>query len=151
MITVRKLLQAKPECIWTIRLEETAYDALQLMADNDIGALMVVDEENELVGVFSERDYARKVILKGKSSRSTSVGELMTQAVYYVGLQQTIDECMALMSGKHIRHLPVIEQGKLIGVVTIGDVVKMIISEQEVTIRDLETYITGASYETAKV
>jgi IMP dehydrogenase len=121
------------------------------MADNDIGALMVVDEEGALVGVFSERDYARKVILKGKSSRITSVGELMTQAVYYVGLEQTIDECMALMTGKRIRHLPVIEQGRLIGVVTIGDVVKMIISEQEVTIKDLENYITGGCYEPARV
>ena len=151
MVTVEKLLQAKPERIWTIRPEEFAYDALQIMADNDIGALMVVDEEGGLVGVFSERDYARKVILKGKSSRVTSVGELMTQAVYYVGLQQTIDECMALMTEKRIRHLPVIEEGRLIGVVTIGDVVKMIISEQEVTIKDLETYITGTSYEAVRV
>jgi len=151
MITVRKLLEGKSGCIWTIGPGQTVYDGLQLMADRDIGALLVVNSDNELVGVFSERDYARKVILKGKSSRISTIGELMTQVVYCVTPEQTIGECMALMTEKRIRHLPVVEQGRLTGVVTIGDVVKTIISEQEVTIKDLENYITGGSYEPVAV
>lgn len=143
MITVRKLLQKKPDSIWTIGQDATAYWALQVMADKDIGALLVLNGERKLVGVFSERDYARKVILKGKSSKETSVAELMTREVYYVSPEHTIEDCMALMTTKHIRHLPVMEDDKLIGIVTIGDIVNMIISEQETTIKDLENYITG--------
>jgi len=142
MVTVRKLLQSKPAGTCTIEPEATAYEALQIMADRNVGALLVVRGE-ELVGVFSERDYARKVILMGKSSKSTTVGELMTQVVFYVTPEMTMTDCMALMSDKHIRHLPVIEHERLVGVVSIGDVVNRIISDQEVTIRDLESFITG--------
>jgi CBS domain-containing protein len=147
MITVRKLLHTKPDSVWTIRSDATAYEALRVMADKDIGALLVLNNENKLVGVFSERDYARKVILRGRSSKETFVSELMTEVVYYVSPEHTINDCMAVMTAKHIRHIPVIDNGRLIGVVTIGDVVHAIISEQEITIRDLENYITGGAYE----
>ena len=147
MITVRSLLAKKPDCLWTINQGATAYEALQVMAVRDVGALLVLNNEGRLSGVFSERDYARKVILRGKSSKETLVSDLMTHAVYYVGPDNTINDCMALMTAKHIRHIPVIEDGSLIGIVTIGDVVNAVISEQEITIRDLETYITGGSYE----
>jgi CBS domain-containing protein len=142
MTTVRKLLESKPGNTWTIRPEATAYEALQLMSEKNVGALLVLRDE-ELVGVFSERDYARKVILKGKSSKNTAVGELMTHPVYYVTPEMTIGDCMALMSGRRVRHLPVLEDRKVAGVVSIGDVVNRIIAEQEITIRDLESYITG--------
>jgi CBS domain-containing protein len=142
MSTVRQMLRTKPAEVWTIAPEASVYDALQMMADKDIGAVLVV-EGGRLVGVFSERDYARKVVLHGKSSRSTTVGELMTQVVFYVRPEQTIEECLALMTEKHIRHLPVLENERLIGIVTIGDVGKEIMSQQEFTIRNLETYITG--------
>lgn len=112
------------------------------MSEKNVGALLVVRAE-ELVGVFSERDYARKVILKGKSSKNTMVGELMTHPVYYVKPDMTIEDCMALMAGRRVRHLPVMENQKVAGVVSIGDVVNRIIAEQQITIRDLESYITG--------
>jgi CBS domain-containing protein len=142
MSTVRQLLRTKPADIWTIGPEATVYDALQLMAKKDIGAVLVL-EAGKLVGIFSERDYARKVVLHGKSSKSTAVGELMTRLVYYVRPDQTVEECLALMTAKHIRHLPVLNDDRLIGVVTIGDVGKEIISQQAFTIESLENYITG--------
>lgn len=142
MTTVRKLLESKPRDTWTIRPEATAYEALQIMSEKNVGALLVV-KDDELVGVFSERDYARKVILMGKSSKSTTVGDLMTHPVYYVTPDMTIGDCMALMGGRRVRHLPVMENQKLAGIVSIGDVVNRIIAEQEITIRDLESYITG--------
>ena len=147
MNTVRRVLQAKPESVWTIRSEATAYEALRVMADKDIGALLVRSIEGKLVGVFSERDYARKVILKGRSSKDTLVSELMTDLVYYVSPEHTINYCMAIMTAKRIRHLPVIDEGALMGVITIGDVVNSMISEQNTTIRDLENYITGGAHE----
>ncbi|PKO23945.1 MAG: histidine kinase [Chloroflexi bacterium HGW-Chloroflexi-1] len=143
MITVRQLLGTKSGDIWTIAPEASVYEALQLMAEKNVGALLVV-EAGKLVGVFSERDYARKVILKGKSSKETAVGELMSSTVYYVHPEQTIEACMALMTERRIRHLPVLEQDALVGIVSIGDLGKAIISQQEVVIRDLEHYITGA-------
>ena len=142
MTTVKKLLEAKTRETWTIRPDATAYEALQLMSEKNVGALLVTKDE-ELVGIFSERDYARKVILKGKSSKDTTVGELMTHPVYYVTPEMTIGDCMTLMAGRRVRHLPVMENRKVAGVVSIGDVVNRIISEQQVTIRDLESYITG--------
>lgn len=142
MTTVKKLLEAKPRETWTIRPEATAYEALQLMSEKNVGALLVT-KDDELVGIFSERDYARKVILKGKSSKDTTVGELMTHPVYYVTPEMTIGDCMALMAGRRVRHLPVIDNRKVAGVVSIGDVVNRIMSEQQITIRDLESYITG--------
>jgi CBS domain-containing protein len=142
MLTVKQLLQSKGSDIWSITPQETAYKALQIMANKEIGALLVVDK-GKLVGIFSERDYARKVILKGKSSKETSVAGLMTQEVYYIDPGATMEDCMALMTAKRIRHLPVIENDNLIGIVTLGDVVNQIISDQQITIRELEKYITG--------
>jgi CBS domain-containing protein len=142
MHTVRQILQSKGSDIWSIAPQETAYKALQIMADKDIGVLLVIDGA-KLVGIFSERDYARKVILRGKSSKETAVGELMTREVYYTNPGATMEDCMALMTAKQIRHLPVMENKKLIGIVTLGDVVNQVISDQKLTIRELEKYITG--------
>ena len=142
MATVRELLKAKGKEIWSITPQATAYEALQVMAEKDVGALLVLDKDN-LVGIFSERDYARKVILKGKFSKETPVSELMTREVLYISPQSPIEDCMALMTAKRIRHLPVLENEKLIGIVTIGDVVRQIISDQEFTIEQLGKYITG--------
>ncbi len=142
MHTVRQILQSKGSDIWSIAPQETAYMALQIMADKDIGVLLVIDG-GKLIGIFSERDYARKVILEGKSSKKTAVGELMTAEVFYIGPDATTEDCMALMTAKQIRHLPVMENEKLIGIVTLGDVVNKVISDQKVTIRELEKYITG--------
>jgi CBS domain-containing protein len=147
MNTVRRLLQAKSGPVWTIRSDAMAYEALRVMADKDIGALLVQDNEGKLVGVFSERDYARKVILKGRSSKDTLVSELMTDLVYYVSPEHTVNDCMAIMTAKHIRHIPVMDEGKLVGIVTIGDVVNSMLSEQNITIRDLSNYITGGAHE----
>jgi CBS domain-containing protein len=142
MYTVRQLLQAKGNQVWSVPPKTTVYDALQLMADKNVGALLVI-QDSKVTGIFSERDYARKVVLKGKSSKTTSVGELMVREVLYIGPDDTIEECMALMTAKRTRHLPVLEDGKLIGIISIGDVVKEIISDREFTIRELERYITG--------
>jgi CBS domain-containing protein len=142
MTTVRKLLESKPQNTWTIEPGATAYEALQVMSEKNVGALLVL-EDSKLVGVFSERDYARKVILMGKSSKNTTVGELMTHPVYYVTPDLTIGDCMALMTERRVRHLPVMENNRVVGVVSIGDVVNRIITEQQITIRDLESYITG--------
>ena len=147
MNTVGTVLQAKPASVWSIRPDATAYEALRVMADKDVGALVVLNAEGKLVGVFSERDYARKVILKGRSSKETLVGELMSALVYYVSPAHTINDCMAIMTAKRIRHLPVIDSGKLTGIISIGDVVNSMISEQMTTIRDLENYITGGAHE----
>ena len=142
MSTVRELLKDKPENVWTVSPRDSVYDALQLMAAKDVGAVLVVENE-KLVGIFTERDYARKVILKAKASRDTSVGELMTEAVLFVRLEQKVEECMALMTEKRVRHLPVLENERLIGIVSIGDVVRKRISEHEFLIHQLENYITG--------
>jgi len=141
MNTVRQLLKNKGKDIWSIAQEETAYKALQIMDEKDVGALLVLDG-GKVVGIFSERDYARKVILKDKASKDTPVRDLMTHDVIYIEDNATIEECMALMTAKHIRHLPVFENDKLIGLVTIGDVVKRVISDQEYTIEQLERYIS---------
>lgn len=143
MITVRQLLRDKPDDVWTIEPQDSVYMALEVMADKNLGALVVV-EEGKVVGMFSERDYARKVILKGRSSKSTSVRELMDSKVCYISPEQTMKECMALFTDKRIRHLPVLDEGQLIGLVSIGDVVKRIVTEQEFTIKQLENYITGS-------
>ena len=134
-------MESKGYDIWSIAPQAPAYEAMQIMSEKDVGALLVIDDEENLVGIFSERDYARKVILKGKSSKDTSVGELMTDVVFSIDPQDTIQDCMALMTTKHIRHLPVIKNERLIGIVTIGDVVNHIISSQELTIQQLERYI----------
>ena len=142
MITIKELLRKKSGDIWSISPHASVYQALELMAQKDVGALLVI-ENDKLVGIFSERDYARKVILKGKASRETAVSELMTKSVYYVTPDNTLEEAMALMTSKHIRHLPIMNQGKLLSIVTLGDVVKRIISEQKLTIDELENYLTG--------
>lgn len=140
--TVRDLLRDKGQAVWSIDVDASVLEALKIMAEKEIGALMVLDK-GQLAGVMSERDYARKVILHGKSSKDTPVREIMTPKVLYVGPDQTVDECMALMSGKHVRHMPVIENDQMIGVVSIGDVVKSVISEQQFLISHLEHYIRG--------
>jgi CBS domain-containing protein len=142
MRTIEQLLQVKGGDIWSIEPRATAYNALQIMAEKNVGALLVMEKE-KLVGIFSERDYARKVILKDKSSKNTYVGELMTREVFYIESNSTIEESMALMTAKRIRHLPVLKNNQLIGIVTLGDVVKQIISDQKFAIRELEKYITG--------
>jgi len=142
MITVRQLLKNKPADLWSVSPETSVYEALELMAEKDIGAVLVL-EDGELAGIFTERDYARDVILKGRLSKTTSVAELMTEVVCYVRPEQTIEDCMALMTDKRVRHLPVLEDERLIAIVSIGDVVKKTISEQEFTIQQLENYITG--------
>ncbi len=142
MITVRQLLRAKGHDVWHIAPDASVYDALKLMADKEVGALLVLEGEG-VIGIISERDYARKVILKEKSSMGTPVREIMTRRVIYVRPEQTIQECMALMTDKHIRHLPVLEDNQLIGIISIGDVVKTIISQQELMIEQLERYIGG--------
>ena len=141
MYSVEQLLKAKGDDIWSIAPQATAYEALQIMSEKDVGALLVIDK-GILVGVFSERDYARKVILKGKSSKDTSVGELMTRDVLHIEPHKTIKDCMELMTAKYIRHLPVMRKDRLVGIVTIGDVVKQLISDQDFTIQRLQQYIT---------
>jgi CBS domain-containing protein len=143
MTFVRELLEGKQAGLWTIKRQVTVYEALQEMADKNIGALPVVDD-GELVGMFSERDYARKVILKGKSSQNTTVGELMSYPVFCVGPDETIETCMQLMSTQHIRHLPVCDHDQLMGMISIGDVLKSVITNQQVLIADLENFINGA-------
>ncbi len=140
MKSVRQLLQAKGRNVHTIAPDARVFDALKLMADKDVGAL-VVTEGGRLAGIISERDYARKVILLGKSSQDIPVRDIMTGKVITVGLDQTVEECMAIMTGKRIRHLPVTEGERLAGVLSIGDLVKEVIAEQEQTIRQLESYI----------
>ena len=139
---VNEILKGKGRDVWTVSPDSTVYDALQVMADKNVGALMVL-EDDQVVGVFSERDYARKVILKGKASKDTPVSEIMSTKLVWVRPDQTIEDCMNLMTNRRIRHLAVLEEGRPIGVISIGDVVKAIISEQEFTIQQLEHYITS--------
>jgi CBS domain-containing protein len=142
MHTVKDMLKEKGSQVWTISPEAKVIDALKLMADKKIGALAVMDK-NQVVGILSERDYARKVILKGRSSLDTPVKGIMTGQVYCVGLETPAEECMALMTQKRIRHLPVIDKGKMVGLISIGDVVKSVISEHKITIGHLQDYIQG--------
>jgi CBS domain-containing protein len=142
MKRVKDILAVKGPAIYSIAPEVSVYDAMKLMADKGIGALLVMEGE-KLVGVISERDYARKVILLGRSSRSTQVKEIMTGHVLYAQPQQNIEECMAIMTEKRVRHLPVLDEGKVMGVISIGDLVKSIITEQKFIIEQLEKYITS--------
>lgn len=140
MKTLNQLLEAKGRNVYSIAPDARMFDALRLMADKNVGALVVM-EGHRLAGIISERDYARKVILHGKSSHDMQVREIMTAKVITVHPGQTVEECMALMTGKRIRHLPVTEGDRLIGVLSIGDLVKEVIAEQEATIKQLESYI----------
>jgi CBS domain-containing protein len=142
MKTVRELLKQKGGTVWSVAPDSTVYAALQLMADKNIGALLVI-EAGRPVGIFSERDYARQVILKGKSSKDTPVREIMTSRVVFVRPDQNIEECMALMTDKRFRHLPVLEAGQLAGLLSIGDVVKAVISEKDFLIEQLANYISS--------
>src|SRR4029077_11130050 len=142
MKTVTDILRGKGQAVLSIAPDAPVFAALGVMAEKNVGALLVV-EGNRLVGILSERDYARKVILSGKSSKETPVREIMSSHVLYVRPQQTVEECMALMTDKRVRHLPVLDGETLIGVVSIGDVVKAIIAEQSFVIEQLQNYITG--------
>ncbi|PJH76288.1 MAG: histidine kinase [Anaerolineae bacterium CG_4_9_14_0_8_um_filter_58_9] len=142
MKTVEDILKEKGRQVWGISPHATILEALRLMAEKDVGALVVV-EDDQIMGIISERDYARKIALRGKSSVNTPVKEIMTNKVYYVSPKATIQECLALITQQSIRHLPVLENGKLVGLISIGDVVKSIIDEQEITITQLSDYITG--------
>ena len=139
---VRMVLDSKGTEVFTVSPNTPVLDALKLMAEKKIGAVLVV-ENGKVAGIMSERDYARKVALKGKTAEKTPVSEIMTEHVIYVEPSQPIEECMALMVGKRIRHLPVLEDGKLAGIISIGDVVKALISEQQTLIEQLESYIRG--------
>jgi CBS domain-containing protein len=140
MQTIRKILSEKGNDVWSTSPNATVFEALQIMADRDVGALPVIEGE-KLVGIFSERDYARKVILLGKSSKKTLVREIMTPHVWYATPDMTNEQGLTLMSAKHIRHLPVVEGERLTGMVSIGDLVSSIISEQKDLINQLEQYI----------
>jgi len=142
MKTIHQVLSAKALSIVSITPDTLIYDALVIMAEKHIGALLVL-EGDHLAGIFSERDYAREVMLKGRSSRTSFIKEVMTTNVITVSPKDTMEECMSLMSGKRVRHLPVIEDGKVIGILSIGDLVKETIAEQEAVIKQLEHYIQG--------
>jgi len=142
MITVKQILDEKGHQVWTISPEATVYEALKIMAEKDVGALVVV-ENDQVVGIISERDYARKVALRGKSSLETPVKEIMSTQIYFIEPNCNSEECMALMTEKRIRHIPVLEGNKLVGIISIGDVVKSIITSQKITIEHLQNYIMG--------
>ncbi len=145
MSTVGYLLKEKGSELWSVKPDDLVFDVLKIMAQKNVGALLVL-EEGKLVGIFSERDYARRVALEGKTSKETPVVDLMTREVFCIAPHRTIEECMALMTSKHIRHLPVMEDKELLGIITIGDVVKKVISDKEFTIRELEKFIAGSGY-----
>jgi CBS domain-containing protein len=146
MRTVQDILRTKGTVVWSVTPDTTVYEALQLMAEKNIGAVLVLDEEGCVAGVLSERDYARKVILEGKTSRDTLARDIMSTRVVGVRPDQTIEQCMAIMTDRHVRHLPVVDGDHVAGVISIGDVVKAIISQQEFMIEQLENYITGTPY-----
>jgi CBS domain-containing protein len=140
MKTVKQLLQVKGRTVYAVSSQASVLDAIKIMAEKGIGALVVIDE-GRLAGMLSERDYARKVILHGRSSQNTAVREIMTDKVITVRSEQTVEDCMALMTEKRIRHLPVVDDGRLAGVLSIGDLVKEVIADREETIKQLESYI----------
>jgi CBS domain-containing protein len=143
MKTLKQLLAGKDRQLAVVSPRDTVFHALTVMSANNVGALLVLDGE-QLVGVFSERDYARKIILQGKSSKETAVSEIMSDKVAYVTPAATLDECMALMTEKHFRHLPVLDEtGSVVGMISIGDLVKETISSQKFMIQELERYIAG--------
>jgi CBS domain-containing protein len=140
--TMREILDQKGGMVWSVSPEATVFEAIQLMEDRNIGSLLVVDGD-KLVGIFTERDYARNVALKGRSCTETTVREALSRSVVQVVPTQTVEECMRLMTKHRVRHLPVLEGEKIVGVVSIGDLVNWLISAQSTTISQLETYIAG--------
>lgn len=142
MQTIRQILSTKGDQIWSVTVKDTVYDTIRLMASKGIGALIVMDE-GDLHGIISERDYARKVILEGRSSRDTRVGDICSSPAITISPKATAEEGLALMTRKRIRHLPVVEQGKLLGVVSIGDLVNAVLGDQQQLIEQLERYVTG--------
>jgi CBS domain-containing protein len=145
MQRVSDILKGKSKQIWTIQPNATVFEALKLLADKEIGALMVVEKKGKVAGIISERDYARKIVLKGKSSPKTLVKEIMTplKKMFTVKPDILVEDCMVLMTGKHIRHVPVFDGAKFVGVISIGDLVKSTISEKDVLINQLSNYIAG--------
>ena len=142
MSTVRNLLQKKGNAVFSVTPDSSVYDALEYLEEKNLGCLVVLENET-LIGVFTERDYARKVILKGRSSKETFIRDIMSSKPIFVDCDTSIDDCMELMTDKFIRHLPVLENGKMVGLVSIGDIVKYIIDEKNFIIENLEHYITG--------
>jgi CBS domain-containing protein len=142
MKSIRQILRSKEGTVLSVSPETSVYEALGYMAEKNVGALLVL-QDGKIAGIFSERDYARKVILKGKSSLKTPVRDIMTERVRFVRPDQTVEECMALMTEKHVRHLPVLEGDEVIGVLSIGDLVKATLEEKDFMIKQLENYITG--------
>lgn len=139
MLTIRDVLTSKSSAIWSVSPQDTAYDAMEIMAEKNIGVLLVIDEEN-VVGIVSERDIARTIILKGQPPRKVLVQELMTRDIYCITPEKSVEECMGLMTTVHCRHMPVFERKTLIGLVTFGDIVKALLIEQKIKIEDLESY-----------
>lgn len=142
MTTVRQLLDQKGRDVWSVHADSSTYEALRIMADKNIGALVVM-EGSRLIGVVSERDYARKVILRGRASKETPVRDIMTSEVLCARPDHTVEGCMALMTGKRVRHLPVVDGERVVGMLSIGDLVKSVIDEQQFVIEQLEHYIHG--------
>jgi len=141
MSTVNNILQLKGRVVYTVNPDSSVYEALECLEEKNLGALVVVERDGTLIGIFTERDYARKIILKGRSSRETMVRDIMTDNPVFVSPDTKIEECMQLMTNKFIRHLPVLECGELVGIISIGDLVKFIISEKDYIIEHLEHYI----------
>jgi CBS domain-containing protein len=142
MNTVRQILKVKGEHVWTISKESTVFDGLKLMAEKQIGALMVI-EDGQVIGIFTERDYARKVGPERRNPEETRIEEVMTKELITVNRNQSVNECMVLMTDNHIRHLPVMDEGQLVGMISVGDVVKDIIEELKFHVEQLTSYITG--------
>ncbi len=139
MLTIRDVLQSKSSAIWSIGPKDTAYKAMELMTEKNIGALLVIDGEH-VAGIFSERDFARNIILKEISSKKVLVEELMTREIYCITPDKSVEECMGVMTTAHIRHMPVFEKNRLIGLITFADIVKALLMEQKIKIQDLEDY-----------